>query len=408
MKHYLATALFLFVFALSSSAYAPLSVAYAGYDLGARFSFQEHYLAGRDLGQSSSLSSALVVWDKSQPLISLSYATVENSPESAAVLPLIKNRFDAAASLRIAQNWRFKIAGTGLLQENNERFGAQGAYLAWRDNKKAFKGFEAGMETDSQKRSLLFGYGRFHALPVSDLLVGFSQERVRSGLSDRLGGALISNISENYSAVLGLTKNLDDGAFTKLYGFAKNAPLDGGDSLSFAAVFRQKPESSYFLGLLAFGGRSFNKYANEGIFEAMFSGTLSGTRIVGNRNFDRIGLSEAYRTQDYAKLVASLSAGTVKVHGTSLTFDSEEVSYTFGDAGIVKSFFASLGRSGETNLTYDPKKHRLLEDYQQYARVGCGGTVPFKNSAIHFGLTNSYSLNQSSWAGMSASLTFSF
>lgn len=403
MKHYLATALFLFVCVLSSAACA----AQAGYDFGARFSLKENYFAGRDLGQSSSLTSTLVVWDKNQPLISLSYTIVENSPESAAEFPLIKNRLDAAASLRITRNLRLKLAGTGLLQENNERFEARGAYIAWR-GRKTLKGFEVGAETDSQKRSLLFGYTRFHALPHNDLLVGFSQERARSGLSPRLGGALISNVSR-YSAVLGLTKNLDDNTFTKLYGLAKNSPLGGkNDTFSFAAVFRQKPESNYFLGIVTFGGGVLNQYANEGIFEAMFSGSLSGTRIVGNRNFDRIGLSEAYRTQDYAKIVASLSAGTVKVHGMSLAFDTEEISYTFGDAGIVKSFFALLGRSGETNLTYDFQNRRFLDDYQQYLRLGFGGKVPFKNNTIHFDLTNSYSVNQSSWAGISASLTLSF
>ncbi|HBA52695.1 TPA: hypothetical protein DCY68_02770, partial [Candidatus Azambacteria bacterium] len=79
--------------------------AFADYDLGVNFSLKQNYLAGRDLGQSSSLSNAFIVWNKNQPIISVSYSESNHSPESVVVLPLTKNRLDYAASFNAAQNW---------------------------------------------------------------------------------------------------------------------------------------------------------------------------------------------------------------------------------------------------------------------------------------------------------------
>ena len=384
--------------------------ALADYDLGVNFSLKHNYLAGRDLGQSSSLSNAFIVWNKNQPIISVSYSESNHSPESVVVLPLTKNRLDYAASFNAAQNWLIKFAGSELEQADEERFSANGLYFV-RRSKGILKAVEFGAEMDNRQKDLYFGYGMFNAA-AHDFLVGFSEERTGDDSSERLGTALISNFSENYSAVLGLTKNLSDEKLTKLYGLAKNSPLKPGernDPFSFVTVLRQKPESDYFLGLFTFGGNSLNKYTNQGIFEAMFSGSLSGTRIVGNRNFDRIGLSDAYRVQEYGKAVASVSIAKMKISDTlSLLFDGEEISYTVGNLGKIKSFFVSLGRSGETNLVYNFAGRRLEEDYQQYLSAGLGGKLPLRDKTVHFGLTNSYNLTQSAWDGVSASFTFSF
>src|SRR3989338_7220376 len=311
---------------------------FADYDLGVNFSLKHNYLVGRDLGQSSSLSNAFIVWNKNQPIISISYSEASHSSESAKFLPLTQNRLDYAASFSAAQNWRIKFVGSDLLQTDEERFSANGLYFV-RRSKGILKAVEFGAEMDNRQKDLYFGYGMFNAA-AHDFLVGFSEERTGDDSSERLGTALISNESENYSAVLGLTKNLSDEKLTKLCGLAKNSPLKPGgkdDSFSFATVFRQKPESDYFLGLFTFGGNSLNKYANQGIFEAMFFGSLSGTRIVGNRNFDRIGLSDAYRVQEYGKAVASVSWGKIKIDdNTNLIFDGEEISYTVGNLGKIK------------------------------------------------------------------------
>lgn len=405
MKIWLGMLFILLTFALAPPVYANYN-----YDLGVNFSLKQNYLAGWDLGQSSSLSNVFIVWNGNQPVISISYSEASHSSESARFLPLTENRLDYAASFNAAQNWQIKFAGSELLQTDEERFTANGLYFV-RRRKGNLKAFEFGTETDNRRKDLYFGYGMFNAA-AHDFLVGFSEERTGDDSSERLGTALISNFSENYSAVLGLTKNLSDDKLTKLYGLAKNSPLVPGeknDSFSFVIVLRQKPESDYFLGLLTFNGRSLNKYANQGIFEAMFSGSLSGTRIVGNRNFDRIGLSDAYRVQEYGKAVASVSLGKIKIdENTNLIFDAEEISYTLGDFGKVKAFFVSLGRNGETNLVYNPALHRLEEDYQQYLIAGLGGKLPLRNKIVHFGLTNSYNLIQSAWDGISASFTLSF
>lgn len=405
MKIWLGMLFILLTFALAPPVYANYN-----YDLGVNFSLKQNYLASWDLGQSSSLSNVFIVWNGNQPVISISYSEASHSSESARFLPLTENRLDYAASFNAAQNWQIKFAGSELLQTDEERFTANGLYFV-RRSKGTLKAFEFGTETDNRRKDLYFGYGMFNAA-AHDFLVGFSEERTGDDSSERLGTALISNFSENYSAVLGLTKNLSDDKLTKLYGLAKNSPLVPGeknDSFSFVIVLRQKPESDYFLGLLTFNGRSLNKYANQGIFEAMFSGSLSGTRIVGNRNFDRIGLSDAYRVQEYGKAVASVSLGKIKIdENTNLIFDAEEISYTLGDFGKVKAFFVSLGRNGETNLVYNPALHRLEEDYQQYLIAGLGGKLPLRNKIVHFGLANSYNLTQSAWDGISASFTLSF
>lgn len=410
MRIWLGALFILLTFVLAPPALAAPSAAFADYDLGVNFSLKHNYLAGRDLGQSSSLSNAFIVWNKNQPVISISYLEANHSSESAKFLPLTQNRLDYAASFNAVQNWQIKFTGSELLQTNEESFSANGLYFV-RRSRGILKAVEFGAETDNRQKDLYFGYGMFNAA-AHDFLVGFSEERTGDDSAERLGTALISNFSENYSTVLGLTKNLSDDKLTKLYGLAKNSPLKPGernDSFSFVTVLRQKPESDYFLGLFTFNGRSLNKYANQGIFEAMFSGSLSGTRIVGNRNFDRIGLSDAYRVQEYGKAVASVSWGKIKIdENTNLIFDAEEISYTLGDFGKVRAFFVSLGRGGETNLVYNPALHRLEEDYQQYLSAGLGGKLPLRNKTVHFGLANSYNLIQSLWDGVSASFTFSF
>ncbi|MBI2451213.1 MAG: hypothetical protein HYV52_02670 [Parcubacteria group bacterium] len=391
---------FLFILVLAVLIFPMVSYAY--YDLGVNYSLKENYLQGEKLGASSALSDYLVMWEKGQPVIYISYSISENSEESKNNLSLIKNRFDFGASMTLAENLKFKFAGSNLLEENTDKFSAYGMYLIWRPNQ-FLKKMELGAEMDTELKTFYFAASRFNFFHKDDFdynwLLGFSSENTSDSVSQRFGFGSNMGLG-GYSAVIALTQNLDDGGQTRLYGLAKNN--------SFIAVFRDKPESDYWLGILTLKGQALNLRANQEIFDAFFAGSLSGTRVVANRNFDKIGLSPAYQIQDYGKLVLSVSVSKIDIDGANLLNDAQEIDWTLGDAWKIKSFYLSGGRVGETNLFYNSLKMGLAEDYQTSLSLGFGGKVSMFDVPTRFSITNFYSLNQSNWAGVSTQLIFSF
>lgn len=377
-------------------------VSFGYYDLGVNYSLKENYLNNDNLGKSSTLSNTLILWDKGQPIIYTGYSTSKNSEKNKQNFSLIQNRFDFGASLALAKNLKFKFAGTDLAEENSDNFSAYGMYLVWRPGK-FLKKAELALEADTNEKTLYFVYGRlniFNNVAFNyDYLLGYSSENDSSAVSKRLGFGAVPGIYD-YLATLALIQNLFDGGQTKIYGLAKKD--------NFVAVYRNKPESDYLLALFTLSGHSLSQRANDEIFDAMFSSSLSGTRVVSNRNFDKIGMSPAYQIQDYGKIVLSVSVSKIDISEATLLNDAEEIDWTLGDVWKIKSFYLSGGRIGETNIFYNTSKMALEGDYETYLSIGFGGKISIYNIPARFGITNFYNLNQSNWSGISANLIFSF
>ncbi|MEK7147143.1 MAG: hypothetical protein AAB772_02710 [Patescibacteria group bacterium] len=376
-------------------------ISFASYDLGVQYELRQNYLEDKNLGASAVLSNTLTVWEGNQPTISVRYLIAENSEKSAAFLPLIKKQFDFNAGLKLNEYYMLKFAATQLTEDNSTEkdFSAYGIYL----NRygKFFKKTEIALESDNSGKTLYYGYGRLDFLENADVLTGFSTENSSQNTEQRIGLAIAPHF-KSYSLIFGLTHNLDAGNNAKLYGLAYSG-AENSEFPSFITIFRNKPESRYFLGIVSFKGKSFNKRANQGIYDAMFSGTLSGTRVIANRNFDQIGVSNLYKIRDYGKLVITTSIGDIKISdSTSLFFDAEEMTYTF------KTWFMSFGHAGETNLVFDHATRRLKEDYQQKLAFGIGAKFTKQKQVFDVNLINSYSLDQSEWSGISALLNFYF
>lgn len=400
---------------------------FALYDLGTEITLKQNYLEDKKLGPTTKLSNTLVAWDKNQPAIAVRYSVAENSEKSAAFLPLIKKQFDFGAGLKLNEQYLLKFAATQLTEDSatppadrslsgnpvkhqkeseKKDFNAYGIYLNRYGN--FFRKTEMALESDNSGKTLYYGYNRIDFLKNTDLLTGFSKENSDNGSEQRLGFAIAPRL-KSYSMIFGLTRNLKDNDSAKLYGLAYSG-AENSQLPNFMAVFRDKPESKYFLGIMAFGSKALNQRSYQGIYDAMFSGTLSGTRVIANRNFDQIGVSNLYKTRDYGKLVVTASIGDIKVNeSTSLFFDAEETIYTFsGNGNSVKSWFMSFGHNGETNLVFNPATHNLKEDYQQELNFGIGAKFSAQNQVFDLNLMNSYNLNQSEWSGASVMINFYF
>lgn len=407
-------------------------LAFAYYDLGIQYELRQNYLESQKLGASAVLSNALTLWDKNQPTIAVKYLIAENSEKSAAFLPLIKNQFDFGAGLKLNEQYLLKFAATQLNENSatlpaerkfsdgssqssqktsqkaeQKNFSAYGIYF----NRygKMFKKTELATESDSKGKNLYYGYGRITLLQNADILTGFSIESSDESFSRRFGAAIAPAL-KSYSLIFGLTRNLNEGNNAKLYGLAYSAG-ENSEMPSFLAIFRDKPESKYFLGIIVFGNKTLNQYSYQGIYNTMFSGSLSGTRVIANRNFDQIGVSNLYKTSDYGKLAITASVGEIKISDVnSLFFDYEEVVYNFsGNGKSIKSWLASFGHNGNTNLVFNTKTRSLNEDYQQELILGIGAKFLNKDkNNFDLNLKNSYNLNQSEWSGVSAMVNFYF
>lgn len=403
------------------------SFSFAYYDLGIQYELRQNYLEDKKLGTSAVLSNTLVAWDKNQPTIAVRYSIADNSQKSAAFLPLIKNQFDFGAGLKLNEYYLLKLAATQLTEDaaappaerklsggspqssqkpEQKNFSAYGIYLNRFGS--FLKKTELAMESNNHGKNLYYLYSRIALLQNADILAGFSTESSNENFSQRLGLAITPTL-KSYSLIFGLTRNLNDDKNAKLYGLAYSAQ-ENSEMPSFLAVFRDKPESKYFLGILAFGGKALNQHANQGIYDAMFGGTFSGARVIANRNFDQIGVSNLYKTRDFGKLIITASVGDIKISdANSLFFDAEEADYTFsGNGESVKSWFMSFGHNGETNLVFNPTTRSLKEDYQQELAFGIGAKLSARAQVFDLNLINSYNPNQSEWSGVSAMINFYF
>lgn len=383
-------------------------LAFAYYDLGIQYELRQNYLEDKNLGTSSVLSNTLTAWEKNQPVIAVRYSIAKNSEKSAAFLPLIKKQFDFGAGLKLNKDYLLKFATTQLIEDNATKndFSAYGFYLNRYGN--FFKKTEIALESDNSGKSLYYGYGRLAFIGDTDILTGFSTESSNDKTEQRFGLAIAPHL-KSYSMIFGLTRNLKDSDNAKLYGLSYSG-VENSKFPNFITVFRDKPASRYFLGIMAFGSKALNQRAYQGIYDAMFSGTLSGTRVIANRNFDQIGVSNLYKTRDYGKLVITASIGDIKISdANSLFFDAEETIYTFiGNGNSVKSWSMSFGHNGETNLIFNPTTRNLKEDYQQELTFGIGAKFSAQEQVFDFNLVNSYNLNQSKWSGVSIMTNFYF
>ncbi|MBI2591403.1 MAG: hypothetical protein HYW34_01870 [Candidatus Brennerbacteria bacterium] len=383
---------------------------YASYDLGTEVSLKQNYLEDKKLGTSSVFSSTISAWEQNQPTIAVRYSIADNSSRSAAFLPLIKKQFDFGAGLKLNENYMLKLASTQLTEDSQKKneakdFNAYGIYLNRYGS--FFKKTEIGAEYDNTGKTLYYGYSRINLSEKTAVLAGFSTENSEKDTEQRFGLAIAPNL-KSYSLIFGLTRNLTINDNAKLYGLAYFGAENTGFP-SFITVFRDKPESKYFLGIAAFGGKALNQRSYQGIYDVMFAGTLSGTRVVANRNFNQIGVSNLYKTQDYGKLVITTSIGDIKItDATSLFFDSEEITYSFNGNKPVQLWFLSFGHNGETNLSFNPISKSLKEDYQETLVFGIGVKFSEQKQIFDVNLRNSYSLNQSEWSGVSAMLNFYF
>lgn len=331
-------------------------------------------------------------------------ANLRGNPEASRNLLLPdKSHIAAGFVVPLPGELRFKQVFNRHLVDSSfgENYMGLGSYLA---GVSGGVSWNFGYERDSKRTALYSGMGERRLR--ADVLVagGVSYTDARTGNKEkgtlRSGAGLVWTLpnTHNHQLMGGLVNTFDENARpTYIGGIARcaNNRASGPDP-NYLALYRNRPESQYALGLVTLGGKSLQCRVNESIFSAFVEGGLGPVRIVNNRNFDTLGVGGSYRTQEYGKLALAISLGRTRItQAVHRTFADVELYYTFDvKVAVFANPFVGVGYAGGDDVFFDAFAARpgLASRYSDMVRVSAGGKFHLADRTIRFAVTPSVDL----------------
>ncbi|MDP3965156.1 MAG: hypothetical protein Q8Q20_05920 [bacterium] len=348
----------------------------------------DRFVGNQPVGDIRQGSLRLDVFDNHIHRFALEYENFDNRVPGSFGLELPEERFSIAIDHPVGPGWDLVAAGNMYSYNTDESYWAYGLYPShlW-DSRVTVPGFEQrdgtptyrshriafGFERDIENATLGYGYLRWYPSPTA-FFAGFSREEFTGHgfplprfVYERLGGGAIIPFPGQLKALAGATYNLDEAEVTWTAGLARIAELrsDGMNPAFFLAV-RQKPEAFYSLGIVTLWGNTLNEMAVPGIYEAFYRGSLNQSRVVSNRDFNTVGVGQAYDAQDFGRLVLTGTSLKIQAGSTDLEVEEVVVYYTLPTAlGALARPYLGLRFLHENDLIFDPGSFQLINPDQE-------------------------------------------
>ncbi len=325
--------------------------------------------------------------------LSLEYENFDNRVPLESGLELSEEKFSIGLDHSVGQGCHLVLAGNMFSYNLSDPYWAFGVYpnREWSSRIKTLGDMDVrkhkiavGLERDNETSSLAYGYLRWYPTQLGIFLGASNEKFISEGHAkhtyqyDRVGIAaiMISGDLRNHYFV-GSAYNCETERAAWMTGYARIAKLrDRGINPAMLIALRQKPESFYTLGIATLWGRTINDYVAPGIFESFYRGSLNQSRVVRNRDFNTVGVGNAYDAQDF---------GRVSLTGTYMDIEAAEtnmVAFEYALYGTWPGSFGSLTRpylglaySGETDLIFDYRSFRMIDPDREWYTLYLGGKL---------------------------------
>lgn len=308
--------------------------------------------------------------------LTFSYHAYDNGVAASSGLVLPKTEF-ALGSTLTSGPYGVRVGATEYTFRNDAPFHGFGVYPYYSGE---CGNLEVGVESDVQKRDYAFLQAGT-PLGIGKLLAGLSEERYTDyggarHTDERIGAGYLGNLEAASVHVL-LSGNYcpDSERPTWTLGFSRYASLGSGTFNPGVMVdWRKKPESSYTLFVLALGGTSLNTHASTNIHQAFFRGSLTRSRLVGNREHDTEVIGSSYEQKDFGWFTIAGSFLSLTV-SDDVQLISRDVSTYVTDRhayGLLRDPYLGITWTEFTDIVFSPAAHGLDDPMQRYWEFKAG------------------------------------
>lgn len=372
-----------------------------------------NHLGESPLGRSQNLFSRLRLSKGHETFFDLEYDSYFHNKNATNHLPLDKSKLSTGLNIPVSTEIRLSgVINQSLIDERSKtgkNFFAYGLYIA-KENHKSY--FKLGYEGDSQGAKLYYGASGHRIKQNWFLSYGASLSNTPGFNEIRLGAANGYTFSKlwNNTAMLGIAENFETKKASAVYGISRGLSSRQNQAWepNYIFLFRDKPESDYFLGLLTLKGTSLSQRVNEQIFRSLFEGTLSKTRIVNNRDFNVLGVGSGYYPQDYGKIVFHASLGRSRITDyLERRFNEEGIFYTFEKTGATNMFFLGLIHFGADDIIYNRTNKKLEGIYSHGLKLSAGNRLKIFDRPVRIIVEPNINL-KSAKRGITVSLSLYF